>query len=239
MRFTSTFLAFLFFTTPIVASADQISDLQAQVQVLSQILARLQAEKAAGGVGVPAPATTGSCALLPSPLGPGASGAAVSALQQFLARDSAIYPEGKVTGYYGTLTTTAVQRLQAKYGLVSSGTPSTTGYGRVGPKTLELINSLCGRSSDNVGAFMQVSPVDGKAPLQVNVQVTVNTTNSCAAAVYTLDFGDQSQIATLNVPAGTCQALQQTYTHTYSQAATYGLKLSSGTHSSEATVVAQ
>jgi len=81
--------------------------------------------------------------------------------------------------------------------------------------------------------------VEGAAPLQVNIQVTVNTTNSCAAAVYKLDFGDQSQGATLSVPPGTCQTLQQTYTHTYQQVAQYELTLSSGTHSSQATVVAQ
>ena len=234
LKSLSAALVLVFLTLPLAASADQISDLQAQIQVLSQLLARLRAQQPTSQ-----PIAGGSCTPLSSTLGPGSSGAAVSALQQFLARDPAIYPEGKVTGYYGSLTTAAVQRLQVKYNVVTSGTPSTTGYGRVGPKTLEVINSLCGAPSDNVGAFMQVSPVEGQAPLQVNVQVTVNITNSCAAAVYTLDFGDQSSPVTLNVPAGTCQTLQQTYAHTYQQAATYELKLSAGTHSSEATVVVQ
>ena len=225
-----------FLAMPLAASADQITDLQAQAQVLSQLLAKLKA-----GGSVPAPAASGTCTAPSSAVGPGTTSAAVTALQKFLARDRAIYPEGKVTGYYGPLTTAAVQRLQVKYNIVSSGTPATTGYGRVGPKTLELIKSLCGEGStdDNVGAFMQVSPVEGAAPLQVNIQVTVNTTNSCAAAVYKLDFGDQSQGATLSVPPGTCQTLQQTYTHTYQQVAQYELTLSSGTHSSQATVVAQ
>ena len=223
-----------FFTMPLAASADQISDLQAQIQVLSQMLAELQKKSGTGSTTAP-----GSCPTITAPLGPGSSGANVTVLQQFLASNPSVYPEGKVTGYYGDLTVTGVQRFQAKYNIASSGTPSTTGYGRVGPKTLEVINSMCGASADNVGAFMQVSPVEGDAPLQVNIQVTVNTTNSCATAVYTLDFGDQSQPATLNVPAGTCETLQQTYTHTYQQPATYELKLSAGTHSSEATVVAQ
>ena len=58
----------------------------------------------------------------------------VRRLQTFLAGDSAIYPEGKITGYYGALTVKAVRRFQEKYGLAS--------VGRVGPQTLAKLNSL-------------------------------------------------------------------------------------------------
>lgn len=44
------------------------------------------------------------------------------------------------TAYFGDATQEAVQRYQAKEGLASSGTPTTTGYGRVGPKTLARLN---------------------------------------------------------------------------------------------------
>jgi peptidoglycan hydrolase-like protein with peptidoglycan-binding domain len=44
----------------------------------------------------------------------GSSGAQVSALQQFLAADPAIYPEGLVTGYFGPLTQAAVMRYQCQ-----------------------------------------------------------------------------------------------------------------------------
>lgn len=59
-----------------------------------------------------------------------------------LAEDAAIYPEGKVTGYYGTLTQAAVERFQVKYQIVSSGTPETTGYGQVGPTTRNKLNEV-------------------------------------------------------------------------------------------------
>lgn len=66
----------------------------------------------------------------------------VTPLQQYLARDPALYPEGTVSGYFGTLTEKAVQRFQKKYGIASSGTPSTTGYGAVGPKTRAKLNEV-------------------------------------------------------------------------------------------------
>ena len=232
MKYIAALCASIITLLPGLASADQLSDLQAQILLLSQQLAQLQQQQASG-------TTSGSCVTITVPIGPGSTGSNVTVLQQFLAKDRNMYPEGQVTGYYGTLTTTAVQRFQAKYNIVSSGSPSTTGYGRVGPKTLDVINSMCGVASNNVGAFMQVSPTSGDAPLEVNIQVTVNTTNSCAAAVYKLDYGDQSAPNTIQVPAGVCQPLQQTYLHTYAPATLYQIKLSSGIHSSQAEVVAQ
>ena len=231
-KFVASINALLFALTPVLASADTIADLQAQVVILSQQLAQLQQQQTGG-------TTSGSCVTITTPIGPGSSGSNVTALQQFLARDRSIYPEGQVTGYYGTLTTTAVQRFQTKYNIVSSGSPSTTGYGRVGPKTMNVINSMCGAASNDVGAFMQVSPTSGDVPLNVTIQATVNTTGSCAAATYKLDYGDGSTPNTIQVPAGTCQPLQQTYLHTYAPAALYQIKLSSGIHSSQAEVVAQ
>lgn len=69
----------------------------------------------------------------------------VKRLQKLLAGDTSLYPEGMVTGYFGPLTEKAVQRFQAKYGIVSSGTPETTGFGFVGPKTRAKLNALLSR----------------------------------------------------------------------------------------------
>ena len=232
MKYIAALCASIITLLPGLASADQLSDLQAQILLLSQQLAQLQQQQTGG-------TTSGSCVTITVPIGPGSTGSNVTVLQQFLAKDRNMYPEGQVTGYYGTLTTTAVQRFQAKYNIVSSGSPSTTGYGRVGPKTMNVINSMCGAASNDVGAFMQVSPTSGDVPLNVTIQATVNTTGSCAAATYKLDYGDGSTPNTIQVPAGTCQPLQQTYLHTYAPAALYQIKLSSGIHSSQAEVVAQ
>lgn len=66
----------------------------------------------------------------------------VKTLQEILSKDSAIYPEKLVTGYFGPLTQAAVRRFQAKYEIVSAGTPQTTGYGLVGPKTRAKLKEI-------------------------------------------------------------------------------------------------
>ena len=54
---------------------------------------------------------------------------------------------GEATGYYGPLTQKAVETFQTKYNLVSSGTPSTTGFGLAGPGTRAKLNQLYAGSS--------------------------------------------------------------------------------------------
>ena len=66
-------------------------------------------------------------------------GGQVEALQQFLAQDKTIYPEGLITGYFGPLTERAVQRFQERYGVAKEG---DEGYGFFGPKTRAKMNSL-------------------------------------------------------------------------------------------------
>ena len=71
----------------------------------------------------------------------GSSGPQVRKLQEILKTIPGVYPEGLVTGYFGILTEKAVQRFQAKQGIVSSGTPTTSGYGMVGPRTRNFLNN--------------------------------------------------------------------------------------------------
>ncbi|OHA85535.1 MAG: hypothetical protein A2591_03985 [Candidatus Yonathbacteria bacterium RIFOXYD1_FULL_52_36] len=71
----------------------------------------------------------------------GSRGDDVTTLQQMLAQDPTIY-QGEITGYYGPLTQAAVERFQIQHAIVSSGSPSTTGYGAVGPSTRAQLNTL-------------------------------------------------------------------------------------------------
>jgi len=79
---------------------------------------------------------------LPKSLSIGLRGEEVKKLQEFLAQDKEIYPEGLVTGYFGQLTRSAVQRFQCKNNIVCSGDEASTGYGRVGPLTRAKLAEL-------------------------------------------------------------------------------------------------
>lgn len=74
----------------------------------------------------------------------GTTNSDVSRLQQLLAQDPVIYPEGLVTGYFGPATERAVKRFQAKYGIDQ--------VGRVGPATRAKLGMVFG----TVGAIPAV-----------------------------------------------------------------------------------
>lgn len=88
----------------------------------------------ASGAATSSTAGNNSCAITHR-LMPGSSGDEVRCLQQLLAADPSIYPEGLITGYFGTKTEAAVQRFQVAHNIVTGGTPQATGYGAVGAKT--------------------------------------------------------------------------------------------------------
>jgi peptidoglycan hydrolase-like protein with peptidoglycan-binding domain len=70
----------------------------------------------------------------------GSTGDQVMILQALLALDPSIYPEGRISGYFGRLTAQAVKRFQRKHGIEQLGS--------VGPKTLKKLNELL-REQDN------------------------------------------------------------------------------------------
>ncbi|MDO8682379.1 MAG: peptidoglycan-binding protein, partial [Armatimonadota bacterium] len=75
-------------------------------------------------------------------LNPGERNDQVRLLQEALARDKDIYPEGTVSGFYGPATTRAVQQFQMKYGVITSITDQ--GSGRYGPKTKVKFEEIFG-----------------------------------------------------------------------------------------------
>jgi len=132
-----------------VTNAQTSSSLQAELNALLAQLAALQSQlqtTTGSSSGIPTAgggSAYGSCPNIVRTLKQGMSGSDVTALQAFLAADSRIYPEGTISGYFGLLTQYAVQRFQSRHGLVTSGTPDSTGYGLVGPGTRNLITSVC------------------------------------------------------------------------------------------------
>ena len=61
----------------------------------------------------------------------------IKAIQQILASDPDIYPEGTISGYYGPLTEKALKRFREKYGIKDEDKED-----RIGQKTLEKLSEL-------------------------------------------------------------------------------------------------
>lgn len=69
----------------------------------------------------------------------------VSKLQKFLG--------GRVTGYFGPATLQLVQNLQKANGIASSGSPDTTGFGYIGPKT-RAVMACSGQKTSNDSPYI-------------------------------------------------------------------------------------
>ncbi len=118
-------------------STDQlVAQLQQQIAALTAQLATLrQAQVAITSTQLSINSTLG----LIGNLSEGMTGDQVKLLQATLANDASIYPEGKITGYYGKLTREALKRFQKKHGL--------SGNGAMSQETLKKINELLRQSS--------------------------------------------------------------------------------------------
>jgi peptidoglycan hydrolase-like protein with peptidoglycan-binding domain len=100
---------------------ERIQELQAQIKALQEQQAGLRAQ-------------VQEAVQLTRSLARGMSGEDVRALQELLATDNELYPEGLITGFYGPMTERAVQKLQARFGIDQVGT--------VGPMTQRTLNEL-------------------------------------------------------------------------------------------------
>jgi Putative peptidoglycan binding domain len=84
------------------------------------------------------------CPVLFYNLVPGSTGSEVKSLQTFFTWAYSNFPQTDVTGYFGSITESAVEEWQSQHGVVSSGAPAaTTGWGSVGPKTRAAIAASC------------------------------------------------------------------------------------------------
>lgn len=173
--------------------------LLAQVAILQNQLASLTGT-----------ATTASCTPIAYPLSPGQRGADVSRLQQLLARDPLLYPEGEITGYYGQLTLAAVRRLQVSNAIVSAGTPETTGFGAVGVRTLAVVNRmLCppvqvpaANVPEQQSQTLSVQPVVTNVNAIVPVSATVSVSTSAGSASVALGTGLSISWSSTSTPSG-------------------------------------
>jgi peptidoglycan hydrolase-like protein with peptidoglycan-binding domain len=202
----------------------QITQLQVQVMQLNASSTLPSASSTAAVTNVLAVSSLPACPTLTRSLSRGASGNDVRSLQSFLLAGQYLSADA-VTGYFGALTQSAVQRWQTANNIVSSGAAASTGWGSVGAQTRTAMLSSCDTSIPQNDTLSV-----GAQGLSVTARATVNTRSSCGAGSYTLDFGDGTPVQTISVPAQTCRSVQEALTHAYASAGPYTIVLSSGTY---------
>src|SRR3989344_9014939 len=163
--------------TQITAILSLLNSFGADKSVIENVSASLRGLPTQGGGGN----TSSICAVtnaLYLGIGDGDTDGDVTLLQQFLG----VSP---TTGFFGPKTLLAVQNWQAANGVVSSGTPDTTGYGVVGPKTLSAMQKSAG-CGGSTSATLSATPTSGPAPLTVYFQGS----GSVLAQSAGISFGD-------------------------------------------------
>jgi hypothetical protein len=232
-------------------SADE---LRSEIARLTRVADTIRAQLLMFGdnaTGVTANTTTSApaCLQVNTTMNRGDSGESVRLLQQFLVQQG-VYSSTLVTAYFGPATEAGVQAWQSRHGIVSSGTPSSTGYGRVGPSTLRAMRSGCtaGTYSGATTApsttvttvpsapvtvaveryTLGLNTTRGSAPLTVIADFTI-TGSSCTS--YVLDWGDGSLPVSYNSNSSTdCTALPINITtnHIYTSPGTYTVRFKNG-----------
>ncbi len=109
----------------------------------------------------------GTEAKFTSRLQEGSQSSEVTALQACLAKDPEVYPSGKITGYFGSQTKTAVVAFQEKYAediLAPGGL--TQGTGVVSNNTRAKLNEICGEPSEYTPLAFTLITVDDDPVLE-------------------------------------------------------------------------
>lgn len=205
---------------PIFAGAVSIEDLQGQVKNLMAQIAKMQSQTtsqsgvtvSASDQAVRAKPQYRICSLVARNLAQGSRGDDVSSLQEFLKGEG--YLSANATGFYGSLTASAVAKWQTAEGISAAGS--------VGPLSRARISKLCGGIVEPVNAMrFEASPASGAAPLDVTFSTwlsgfRINTIS------YMIDYGDGTSeaAASCNAPADACIS-PGLNTHTYASNGTY------------------
>jgi peptidoglycan hydrolase-like protein with peptidoglycan-binding domain len=147
----------------------RIAALLAQVAALQLRLQSLQSGSAGSGNQSTAPLSQGAnsvpagtsgnravCPGLKTTLSFGSEGDEVLQLQVYL-QSEGYYERTFRRGFFDAATEAAVQQWQYEHGLVLSGTPATTGYGVVGPRTRFLIALNCREAQKEIARTLTPS----------------------------------------------------------------------------------
>ncbi|HVY35740.1 MAG TPA: peptidoglycan-binding domain-containing protein [Candidatus Paceibacterota bacterium] len=131
----------------------------------------------------------------------GSRSANVTALQQFLATEPYIYPQGIVSGYFGPLTKNAVMQFQLQYGLSPDGV--------VGPVTRSMINGIIA-SGEGINIRVPVFLGYNESVSGHTMTIDISADKPVRAYVYystsPITGGDSETPFTLPTVSGTAQS---------------------------------
>lgn len=200
-----------------------VAELQQQIAELIS----LQATPPTSGAviaGEPASTIDESSSLLPKlvfyrNLSRGMRGEDIWQLQNLLAKDKALYPEGfhnrdeYITGYYGRLTEFAVKRFQIRHQILTRGTPESNGFGVAGPRTRSLLNQIIGPpkntsslASTNDGADPSSIPLDdsneSSSSIATTTHISISDPASSLGSTQTTSSGSQCHLNGEAIPSG-------------------------------------
>ncbi|MFZ2555950.1 MAG: peptidoglycan-binding protein [Minisyncoccia bacterium] len=190
------FLIALLCVAPLASSALTTDDVQTRIKELLAKVAELTAQinvlRTQGGTGGTVSTSSASptyqhriCTLLNRNLSQGVQGDDVRGLQEFLQSEKFLTADP--TGYFGSLTVSALKRWQAAQGVDSAGS--------VGPKTRDRIRMWCGGTS--TGGDLTATPPRGNSPLTVTFASKIGDGTTRPSAYdgqdTVLDFGDGSE----------------------------------------------
>ncbi len=147
-------LGIVFLASPLLVSADTLSDLMAQMQALQAQIAALKTQITVQA-SAPKPPTPRGCPSILRNLVRGMRGDDVLKLQAHLGVSQ--------TGYFGPATEAAVQNLQVEVGIAVANAGPPAGFGQIGPRTRAAIAARCGAGNVTFSA----GPISGVAPLTV------------------------------------------------------------------------
>jgi peptidoglycan hydrolase-like protein with peptidoglycan-binding domain len=108
--------------TPVFALADSSTDMQSLMKRIAELQSQLQALQTSAKSQAERTPDAPACVSFAKNLSVGTSGTDVNRLQVFLANQGpTVYPEGKVSSYYGSLTSAAIKRWQYAHGIKVTG----------------------------------------------------------------------------------------------------------------------